>query len=290
MLIVLTVKHIPPADIRNKVKAYFKPYHIRSELLNSDQARVLHLTYESFRGDLRLGKLKKYTDDIGSTILCDKELSLKNTPYRRFESYEYNIIMMRRLLLSVLGKAGDVSQKLRIAFFDPKAEYPEIAEELLRCTSRLTVVSNMPRFYENESDRLLQEYGAPLIVSNSLSKLEGANILVCPAKIKIPLPTDSRTLVFTSQRPIIPVKGTVLTEYPPEIPQEYRQLCPEECDRLYFLSALYSLCHIEALAALNPVCCGDHISSLTEEQLIRRIRNLTAPAMDSGSRHYTLDS
>lgn len=271
MLVVLDVERRKNKSIGDKLYSLMKPCSIEKKIVKNNDISIFEIDYILNRGDINFKKLQKIMAGMPKEILCDESISLKNTPFTRFHSNALNRQMMKNFLSSLLSTDELSSQNLRISFYDPNGEYPSVAQELVKYTSCLTVVSNMPKFYENESDRLLSEMGASFVVSNSVERLSPCDILVCPEKIKIPLPTMCSSLIFTVQKPLVQVTGTVIYEYVPDFPIKYREIKPECIDDFYFLSALYSLCEKKNLGKLVPSYCCAYGKILTTEQISKRI-------------------
>ncbi len=268
MLVVLDIEKKYNKTMREKCKGFLHRYEMTKTIKKNGSYSVLEIHYRQNYGKIRFDRIYDLTIGESKTILCSKEISLKGTPFNRFESNEFNIQMMQNFLDKMLSQNGEDLSDIKISFFDPNAEYPSIAEKMVQYLPSLTVVSNMPRFYENESERIKETIGAEYRVSNSLSFLEQSDILVCPVKIKIPLPTTSDTLVFTVQKPIVPLNGIIVTEYCPSMPDWCTKLKPESTDEMYFLSAMYSLYDCAELGKLMPVTCGNNSITFDVDDII----------------------
>lgn len=273
MIVILDVQKNTDHSFKENLKSLFRPYKIHADIITKNELAVLHILYIQNRGRIRFNKIYEYTVGAPKTILCSDELSLKDTPFIRFESDEFNICMMKNFIVNMLQTADIPPSQLKISFFDPNAEYPLFAEKLLDYTSELTVVSNMPKFYENESERHMNERGISMIVSNSVSKLSPCDILISPSKINVNIPTTSSSLIFTGHKPLVNVKGTVITKYIPEFPAEYYEIKPDRTDGFYFLSALYTMCGEIELEKLIPVMCESGNAFFYKEQIVKRIKH-----------------
>ena len=271
MLTVLNIEDKKPKNLVQAIKAIFRPYIINAEIRNAGGISVADISYIRKRGDIRFNKIYEYCIGSSKTILCDKNISLKGTPFRRFEGFELNKKLLENFICDILENSETDPAQLSISYYDPDADSPAFAERLLKYSSKLTVVSNMPRFYENESDRLLNEYGVSMIVSNSLDRLYPCDILIAPCKIKRPLPSVPSTPVFTVHRPLVAVPGNIITGYDIEIPEKYKPLKPDSTDKDYFLSGLYSLCAAHDIGALIPHSCKSDCRTFTKSDIIRLI-------------------
>ena len=271
MLIVLDVKKEEASTPLKKVRALFRPYMLTANIRKQNKISVLYLHYRSYRGGIRFKKIYDYAIGVPKTILCSQEISLDNTPFRRFDNKDYPIILMQNFVSGVLAGLSDHDSKLRIGYLDPMAEHPLFVEKLLAFTSEITVVSDMPRFYERESERLMDSIGVPVVVSNSREKLSGCDLVICPDTITTHIPTSDSTIIFTCSKPTVTLNGTVIYNYHPEFPFRYQRLLPSDMDEVYFLSALYSLCGADELASLKPRKCSSEDTMYTDQQLSYRI-------------------
>ncbi len=277
MLIVLDVKREKSLTLSRRLRSLFQPYEITARVKKQNKVTVLYLCYHAYRGEIRYKKLYEYAVGAPKTILCSQELDLSRTPFRRFESNALDKCLMQNFVLHLLRETGRLSQPLRIAYYDPMAENPAYLGKLLQETSALTVVSSMPRFYERESERLMEQWGVPLLVTNTPEGLSNCDILIAPDTITRHLPLSERTLVFTTARPAVSLKGTVIYEYFPEFPYRYQRLRAQTVAEGYFLSALYSLGGVKELAGLLPEKCGDGNTLYTADRLVQRLRHLKEP-------------
>lgn len=272
MMTVLNIEQVQNKSILDTIRSVFRPYSIETELKENDDASVLSITYRQKRGEIKFNKIYEHCIGRRKTILCDKKINLFNTHFRRFNSLTLKKRLMENYICSILDSADFPPSELSISYYDPKAESPSLAEKLLKYTSRLTVVSDMPRFYENEAERLAKKCGASVIVSNSPDKLIPCNILIAPTVIKESLPTVSSSLIFTIHRPPVPISGNVITDYQAELPEKYASLKSDFIDDIYFMSGLYSLCSAYELGEIIPTGCGNQFDEFTNENIIHQIK------------------
>ncbi len=247
----MTVLQIKKTELNfwQKLLSPFKPYKIETHLRRAEGVTVFTIVYTIRRGRIRFDKI--YDQCIGRSklILCDSSLDLSGTPFRRFFSYALQRQLMKNYLCDMLSAADTPS---RIAFYDPQAQCPAMAEALLPYIRTLTIVTDMPRFYENEANRISDGCGAVINVSNDPSSLCPCDILISPAVIQNHLPTTVSTQIYTIAPPAVSLSGHVICRYPVSLPAVYRPLLPEGMDEEYFMSALYSLCRQTSLDRLTP--------------------------------------
>ncbi len=271
MIAAIEVVDKRPKGPVKKLRSLFHPYELSARVKKQNKISILQLTYKQYRGAFRIERLVPYLRGCSRNLLCSKELDAELSPFRRFECCDFAEIMMLNFVKDILKKAEPFSRPLKIAYLDPMGNYPETAESLLEHTSELTVVTNVPRFYETVSDKLSEEKGASLIVSNTIDALSDCDILLCSEAVDIHLPLPADAIVFCVEKPCVSLKNTVVYEYCVPVPYKYQRLKPDHLDDFYFLSALYSLCSADELSRLVPISCADGDAVYSAERLSGRL-------------------
>ncbi len=273
MLTVLKITNDTNLGTGKKIISLFKPYQIKTELRKCDDVEVNYINYILRHGNIRFDKLYNCCIGKRKTILCDNKISLEGSRLKRFTGIIFKKIMLDNFICSILEKANIPPTDIKISYYDPGAENPALAERLLSYCTNLTVVSDMPRFYENESERIAKTRGALFTVNNDVSALCPCDILIAPTIIKKPVPTSSNNIIFTVYPPASPVPGNIITDYFCDFPEKYISLTDDDIDDMYLLSALYSLCGIDSLAELIPHSCGGSGIKYSSDDIIRIIKS-----------------
>lgn len=272
MLTVLNIKNEKTTNINQKIHALLRPYKIETELRQCENIEVHYINYISRRGEIKFDKIYDCCIGKRKTVLCDSDISLDKSKLKRFTGIHFKKIMLENFVCSILDKSDIPPSDIRISYYDPLADNPAFAERLLGYSTRLTVVSDMPRFYENEAERIADKCGASVMVSNDLSALCPCDLLIAPIIIDKAIPTTHNDIIFTLSSPLAAVSGNIITEYYTEFPEKYSPLLPEGFDEMYFLSGLYSLCSVYELDRLIPHSCGSVNQKYTAENIIRLIQ------------------
>lgn len=278
MLAALSVEKHSLNTRWSRIKARFHPYDITAGLRKHHKAVILRVKYEDYRGSINWKKLSPYLVGCQKQILCDPYIDLSETPFTRFEDTTYTLRLMKNFVTHMLEQAALPPHELKIAYYDPMAVYPEMVTALASYTSCLTIVTDMPRFYERQSEQLMAQYGIPLSVSNSTEDLSGSHIILSTEVIDTAWPLSAQSIVFTVKPPLVSLKGTILSQYRVTVPYPYQRLQPPKTDNVYFLSALYSLCGVQELENLVPDQCSDRQGLFTAERLTQRLRSLRRSA------------
>ena len=272
MITVLNVRKKNELGFRDKLLSFIRPYKITAQTKRTDDICIYELTYLQRRGRIRFDKLYDCCKGKSKVILCSRELNLFNTPFKRFNSQSLKREIMKNYIFSVLKKCDIEQYRLHIYFYDPGAEYPSFVQALLEYSSCITVVTDMPKFYENEAERITAENGANIIVSNNISDLYPCDIIISPDVIRKPLSAAASTLIFTTAYPTVSAAGNIICRYDVTMPDKYSKLRPDGIDDMYFMSALYILCRQTELAKLLPESCGDNSVQYDTDTIVRQIR------------------
>ena len=278
MIVTLEIKDNRPKALIKKLKAVLKPCEINAKIKKQNRISVLQLTYKLFRGSPDMKKLSPFLRGCGETIVCNNCSNAELSPYKRFSSSEFAQAMMLSFIRELLSRTDCSLQKLRLAYCDPIGEYPDTAEALLEYCQELTVVTNMPRFYETVSERILRESGGTLIVSNTVDALRDCDIVICSEAPDIHFPLSPDAIVFSAKKPLVSLSNTVIYDYRTAVPYKYQRLRPDYIDEFSFLSALYSIEGVSSLARLVPSAAADGEDIYTAERLASRLSTISRSA------------
>lgn len=271
MLTVLNIEKQTNNSLKEKISSLIIKDKIDAEIKDAAGLSVLYINYNLRRGNINYEKI--YNECIGrtKTILCSEDIDLFNSRFKRFDDNSFKIKMMENYISNILDKCDADPSATTITYFDKNAEHPGFVIDLLKYTSSLNVITDMPRFYENEAERINNEYGVNISVYSCKENMALKGIVISPDEINIPLQTTRMTVVFTTKEPAATVPGIVITDYQVIFPEEYKELIDEKTDKIYFLSALYSIYDIKKLGDIIPFCCKNKYESYTDDHLIKCI-------------------
>lgn len=258
--------------IISKLRSLFFPCKIETGIVRSDNISVYNIRYHKRRGSIDFEKLYDKCIGHSKVILCDKNVNLFNTPFRRFESTLLNKCLMKNYIINILTLSEISPKDLKISYYDPDAGNPSFVSELLRFSSNLTVVTDMPKFYEKEVDRITDNSGASVLVSNNTSDLFPCDILIAPDIIRKAIPSYESSLIFTCAKPAVSLCGNIICGYPSDFPERITSICPEGTDIGYFISAVYVIFKEKELGRIIPHSCSDMYTEYSNDNIIRRIK------------------
>ena len=180
-----------------------------------------------------------------------------------FEPFGLRQRLCSNMAIEVLGIMEEVPCRLRIGIYDPAGDFTDLAPFLLRYTDNLCVVTKNHRIYSDLSRTLINETGAVLRVSRSVSALANCGLIISPAVIGERFTPLSSAVVLTSCRPKVHLPCSVYFKYSLRLPKAFQSLCPDGVDSEVFCGALYSLCGIYRLGSLVPFVCTNSENSQT---------------------------
>lgn len=253
MITVLNIQESLPSGMIEKIKSFMVPYSIDTSFCSGKMANIFMINYTRRKGKIRFDKIYKSCIGKPKTVLCNENILPDNIPFKRFSDTEFQTIMMKNMVIDLLKRTGQTD--LKITFYDPFAEYPSFIPELLKYVTVLTVISNMPRFYENEAERIMSETGASIIVKNDIEQLLPTDILIATVPIDKEINVGNNELIFTVQKPLAACRGNIFYDYKLYIPSEIICKIPDSIDESYFAGALFLLCNIKELKKITPYAC-----------------------------------
>ncbi len=237
--------------------------------------RVKHIRYIHRTRKIRWDKIRKLALEESDRLLVSEELELPETSgLMRFKSYALKERLCLNTATAVLEFIKRQRQKLRVAVYDPEGIMIDSAEALLKFADTITVVTRMTGFYSAEAQRILEERGAVLKVSKSLKSFESAQLVVAPEKLRAVLPVSKQAVVLTVEKPGVPQRCRVYTDYDFALSKEMEALVSGEIGKVYFASALYALYRRFELGSVVPEAVVGEGVSHTPESLAKYLINI----------------
>ena len=136
----------------------------------------------------------------------------------------------------------------------------------------MTVVTDSPRVYREEADRLLEEKGAVLRISTDRGAIGDADMIIAPERLDGVLGCSDEAVIFSSEKPIHPQPSPVIYDYTFDLPEKFCSLCPDYLEPMYFASALYALAGVHELGASVFTRCCDGRVLHTRMSLIKQLK------------------
>ncbi|MBQ8000429.1 MAG: hypothetical protein IJ298_04340 [Ruminococcus sp.] len=220
---------------------------------------VRHLEYIHRRGSINWRRISKAAGDYTGQLLYSGSIPVpQDAGITLFEPLELRQRLCGNMALSVLEMMQEVPKSLRIGLYDPKGEYSDLPEHLLKFTDNLIVVTKNYSVYREQAERLLSEYGAVLCVSPHTALLSTCGFIVSPCCVDKGFTPLSQAVVISGAKPALPLACRVYYRYSFQLEPAFERLKPEGTDTEVFAAGLYSLCGVYSLGSVVPlVCSGD---------------------------------
>lgn len=243
----------------------FRTNKIRVEHLYCDRAAVKCVTYEQYRRDVNWCVLDRFIKAQRNHLLCRKDLVLPEKGYKRFESFELCARMAENAGLYALENAG--RKDLNVVLWDNNGESVGLSRWLLDHSDSVTVITESTSLYLDEASLLLEEKGAVLRVTRSLAPLSHADLIISADQITEPVSVKKDAVIFTSQKPSVPIPCRVISDYWFDLPEKYENIRPAFLEPMYFASALYAMAGVYELGAELFRYCRDEKSVHTRNSV-----------------------
>lgn len=244
---------------------------IRVEHRYCDAVAVKSIVYERRRERMSWTAIDRFLKDRRTQLLCPPELTLPaGSGLKRFVSGELNRRLCENAALWLLRELR--GERPSVVLVDSTGDRAQLCACLLDYTDRVRVITDSPRVYLNEADRLLEEKGAALRVSSGSARITDAQIIIAPDRLTRPLGCDPGALIFSGEAPAHPQPAPVIDEYLIDLPEKYRSLCPDYLEPMYFASALYTLAGAHELGSTVFTRCCDGRVLHTRMSLIKQLK------------------
>ena len=218
-------------------------------------------------------RIGRAANKIGGKVVYTGGASVgEDAGFVPFEPYDLRQRLCSNMAIELLSIMEDVPRRLRVGIYDPAGDFTDLPGFLLRYTDNLCVVTKNCGIYSTLAQTIIDETGAVLRVSRSVSALSDCGLIISPVVIRERFTPLSSAVVLTSCKPKIYLPCSVYYRYSLRLPKEAARLCPEDVDSEVFGGALYSLCGIYSLGSIVPFVCMNGENSQTTLSLRKFLR------------------
>lgn len=276
MLLVLNVMEQEPDGFFQRVSSLFhkNPAYAVEKSAFGVTVREIRCCMTGSRLPWRT--IKKLAGMSRFELLCREDcLPPPDTGIVRYKPPESQPLQALNAAVSVVRQSNADPQKLRIGLYDPLGQHGGMLKKTVPLAAEVRVATQKPVLYQAAAEEIMQRFGASVLVEGGLRLLEDCPIIIAPGKIEELLPAPSSALVFTGEKPAVPVQGIVLTSYAKRLPGKLAELCPYCIDKLYFSSALYER-ELKLLPyKIVPDYCRTNGKTVTIQSLVRHVNSLS---------------
>lgn len=270
---MITAFHIADKTVRGPGAVFrcLKRNRIRVEHLYCDAAAVKSITYERCRGRVNWTTVDRFIPSKRALLLCREGTELPaERGYRRFVSDELCQRLCENAAMYLMNHIKEPN--VRVALIDDSGDHTALCSYLADDTDSLCVITRKPRLYLDEAERLLEEKGAALRVSKSLSPLKTADLIIAPAQLDRDLNCAEDAVILSAAAPAVTQNAPVICEYSIDLPEKHRAVKPDYLDDLYFASAMYALAGAHELGSSIFRRCTDGTVIHTRASLLQCLK------------------
>ena len=274
---MFTVFTIEKREPRGAAK--FLPFLLRDKLTEEykEEKRLLvrNLRYISRKKQVNWQAVFARAGYDSKSLVCSSEVVFpKNSGLCRFDSTVFYKAMTENFALAIL-KEMENPQKIKIAFFDFDGERRLFAERLCQLSDNFIIITREKGKYLNLSEKMMNELGVSLVITSRIERMNDADFVIAPSRIRKITSFRKKALVLTGERPCIDISAQCYYKYRTEAPNEYKHLIPDCIDEDYFLSALYSIGRQYNLSNLIPKVAYNENSTCTVKSMAKYLDRLT---------------
>lgn len=226
---------------------------LECEIKISGGVTVEHYIYTQYGKKINWKRIKNTIGSARHELLCAENTELpENMGFSRFNSKQLIKRLSENTAMSALINAKINPRKLKLTLYDKRGQYSDFAQLLTGFTTNLKVITGAMDFYTDETDRIMEEQGCCVTAYDDIRRGFPCDVFLSPELIDRYIPSSAETLIITSCKPAVPIKGKIIFDYNFDLPDCYKQLKPESIDDKYFACALYSKGSVYNLGSVVP--------------------------------------
>lgn len=272
MLAALQIQQRHPHGWRQRIRERVRSTgEVCSHLVSLPGGHYIQIVAEADRkGRVNWPEIRRVTGGEASRLLLPRQLTPPaGCGVSPFAGNELRQALMRQTALHLL-QANPALSRCPVVICDPQARHPELAESLTPLAADLRVLTARPAGYRPAVEAAMARHGAALPLTDDLSCLTGAALVLAPDGIDgdPPLPRGWVLSGVEQARP------RTVTGYIPAGYAAYMPTLPPGCDIWDYLAGLYELSGVYSLGEEPPLalCAGNQ--HLPLEELAWRLTGL----------------
>lgn len=256
MIVVLTVKKSKEEKIFKRILSFILGNKITFEKKSLRSIKILYVSVTEQNKKVPWKKISKILKNKTCDILCNENIQVPSSyDFFRYNSTSLQEEFCKNAVINGLKSSKIDPDKLIVTLFDPIGKHSEILKKLILFSNQVFVITYNQKKYLKFQEKIMNEYGASIVVSDDLNWLFKSQVVLAPSKITIGLPTGQNCLIFTSEKSSVPLKGIIYHDYKIDVPKVFENMIPTDLNPEYFLSAVYDKYNVYQLSKLIPVVC-----------------------------------
>ena len=224
---------------KSRLKRFFFKEKILCERVNLPGNEYFYkLKVPVHKGVIPEERLKKITSNLADGLIFPKGF-INNSGIKVWEPSYFKDIMLFNTALSQIEKSVFNPAETLITVIDRKGVLHTEISRLVPFSGELKVITDNMSAYERESERIMEEYGLSLFVSDRLSAIPERGIII--SRHSDIIPVYFKGLIITDEKKLFPF-ARVLSGEGIKSSGLYEGLCPEGIEMTDFMSALCEVC------------------------------------------------
>lgn len=181
----------------------------------------------------------------GRMLLPQGLIPPDDSPVKPFLPSALAPLTLFNTVCEVLSRRATPPTEECITLLDARGLLAHRAGRLLPFASLVRIVTENTAAYERTADRVMEEYGAALLIQNTLSGARDSTVLIAPDGLAESFFPEKKCAVFTNRETrgghiCVLISGI-------DLPEQYGRLLPAGIDPDLFAGALYEECGLRAL-------------------------------------------
>ncbi|WRS27123.1 hypothetical protein U6B65_12415 [Oscillospiraceae bacterium MB08-C2-2] len=226
-------------------------------------------------GRLRVSSLEKeadwwrvyqYLGRYGRRLLLPEGVEVPGgVPLLGFHSGLFDTEVLFHTACAIISRSRMQMYRRLVGLIDPDGRYVSQLAGLLKYFTAVKVHTDRPDLYRPACREMMETFGAPVMICESLAGLEGCVMVLCPQPFETEQPLRLSGPVLGDENIRLPCKFDLISHLEVELPQDIKEKLPPGVSPHEFAGALYELLDIrnQPLVAKN-MRYNHKVSSLGE--------------------------
>lgn len=276
MFVIVTI------DQKNHRKLPFRSNKMRSEtkMVNGTQVAYIHLDSDR---KIKWKQIGLMTGGLGKKLVLSNRLELpEGSSLKSYKAKRFSELVLINTAVEILKKSKISFYNMSLGIFDRCATRTSLAEIAVKHLPSVKIVTDYPERLKIFSKEMMSEFGAAVVISKELSSLNDCCFLVAFDSIETDELSKKSPIILQNVSTEESNESILIGMNEVELPEFLAEDCPEDIDKIDFMSALYeinrcsNLRHTQAANLLfnGKIISKEEVSKMVREQFLQGSSNI----------------
>lgn len=230
--------------VKSRVKRFFFRESITTERINIPENEYFYrIKVPLYKGKIPEDRLRRLAASFNDGLIFPEGFSCSGE-IKVYTSFFFRELLVFNSAVSQLSSSIFDPTETLITLIDRRGMLHTELSRLVSFAGEIKVITDNVKAYERQAERIMNEYGLSIFISDKLSSIPEKGIIISARSSVVPV--YFKGLLITGEKRLFPFARVLVGEGIKE-KGNYGALCPDGINMTDFLSALCEVCFVKEL-------------------------------------------